>query len=167
MATSPKQTFLDNYDKENATTLRLLRAFPKDKSDYRPTPANKPARELAWTLVLERALGTAVWGDAFAKKGPSGKPPEPPKTIDEIVSAFEKSSKDWRQLIASTSDADLNGEVHFMVGPKQMGKYTRLDFAWFLLHDEIHHRGQLSVYLRGAGGKVPSIYGPTGDEPWI
>jgi len=41
-----------------------------------------------------------------------------------------------------------------------------VDFLWFLLCDQIHHRGQLSVYLRMADGKVPSIYGPSGDEPW-
>jgi uncharacterized damage-inducible protein DinB len=35
-----------------------------------------------------------------------------------------------------------------------------------MLHDQIHHRGQFSVYLRMVGGKVPSIYGPSGDEPW-
>jgi uncharacterized damage-inducible protein DinB len=43
----------------------------------------------------------------------------------------------------------------------------KIDFLWFLLCDQIHHRGQLSVYLRMAGGKVPSIYGPSGDEPWF
>ena len=164
---NPKQTFLDNYDKENAVTMRVLRAFPKDKADFRPTPQNKPARELAWTFVLERGLGAKVWEDHFAKNAPSGKPPAVPETFPEIVSAFEKASKDWRQLIASTSDAELEKKVHFFVGPKQMGEYSRLDFAWFLLHDEIHHRGQMTVYLRAAGGKVPSIYGPTADEPWI
>jgi uncharacterized damage-inducible protein DinB len=167
MASSPKQTFLENYDEENATTLRVLRAFPKDKSDFRPTSMNKTARELAWVFVLERGLGTHAWTDAFAKQAPSGKPPEPPKTIEEVIAAFEKSSKEWRQLIASTSDADLSQKIHFFTGPKQMGEYSRLEFAWFLLHDEIHHRGQFSVYVRAAGGKVPSIYGPTADEPWI
>jgi uncharacterized damage-inducible protein DinB len=56
--------------------------------------------------------------------------------------------------------------VPFMTGPKQMGEMSRAQIAWFLLHDQIHHRGQLTVYLRLAGGKVPSIYGPSGDEPW-
>ena len=40
------------------------------------------------------------------------------------------------------------------------------DLVWGMLHDQIHHRGQLSVYLRIVGGKVPSIYGPSADEPW-
>ena len=64
------------------------------------------------------------------------------------------------------SVAELAQTVKFFTAPKTMGDWRRLDFAWFLLHDEIHHRGQLSVYVRAAGGKVPSIYGPSGDEPW-
>jgi uncharacterized damage-inducible protein DinB len=48
-----------------------------------------------------------------------------------------------------------------------MGNIPVGDFSWFVLHDQIHHRGQLSVYVRMAGGKVPSIYGPSHDEPWM
>jgi uncharacterized damage-inducible protein DinB len=47
-----------------------------------------------------------------------------------------------------------------------MGDVRRQDFLWMMLNDMIHHRGQFSVYLRMAGGKVPSIYGPSKDEPW-
>ena len=52
-------------------------------------------------------------------------------------------------------------------GPGTMGVLKVIDFLWFMLLDSIHHRGQLSVYIRPAGGKVPSIYGPTADEPWM
>ena len=52
-------------------------------------------------------------------------------------------------------------------GPKTMGEIPRKEWIWFLLHDQIHHRGQFSVYLRMVDGKVPSIYGPSGDEPWM
>jgi hypothetical protein len=61
----------------------------------------------------------------------------------------------------------LEAIVYFLVAPKTMGEYTRLDFLRFLLGDEIHHRGQFSIYLRVADAKVPSIYGPTADEPWV
>jgi uncharacterized damage-inducible protein DinB len=56
--------------------------------------------------------------------------------------------------------------VKFVTGPKQMSDLRRLDVLWFLLNDHIHHRGQFSVYLRMAGGQVPSIYGPSADEKW-
>jgi uncharacterized damage-inducible protein DinB len=57
--------------------------------------------------------------------------------------------------------------IAFPSGPKQMGEIRVMDFLWLMLMDSIHHRGQLSVYIRPAGGKVPSIYGPSGDEPWM
>jgi uncharacterized damage-inducible protein DinB len=68
--------------------------------------------------------------------------------------------------LRDATNPELEGSVTFFTGPKQMGKYSLDDFAWFILHDHIHHRGQLSVYVRMAGGKVPSIYGPSADEPW-
>ena len=74
---------------------------------------------------------------------------------------FGQAHKDFRDLLASTPDEEWSQTVHFFTGPKQMGEYTRANFAWFLLFDQIHHRGQLSIYLRMAGGKLPSIYGPT------
>ena len=60
----------------------------------------------------------------------------------------------------------FSGTLQFPVGPGKMGDWKRSDFMWFLLSDHIHHRGQFSVYLRMAGGKVPAIYGPSADEPW-
>jgi len=83
------------------------------------------------------------------------------------VAALEKVTSDFRALIKSTPDAKMDEKVHFFTAPKTMGEFSRIDWLWFLLSDEIHHRGQLSVYLRMADGKVPSIYGPSGDEPWI
>jgi uncharacterized damage-inducible protein DinB len=70
-------------------------------------------------------------------------------------------------MVRSAPDEKLQQTVKFFTGPKQMGDVRRLDLVWFLLSDEIHHRGQFSVYLRMADGKVPSIYGPTADEPWM
>jgi uncharacterized damage-inducible protein DinB len=55
----------------------------------------------------------------------------------------------------------------FFVGPGKTGDIPLADFVNFMTHDQIHHRGQLSVYLRMAGGKVPAIYGPSADEPWM
>jgi uncharacterized damage-inducible protein DinB len=162
-----KQQFLDVYDEEHARTLRVLHAYPEDKLDLRPHPKLKTARELAWVFVLERYLGTAVWNDEYAKgRTVSGKPPAAPEDWKEILSTLEKSHKDFRGLIESASDDTLHENVHFFKGPKTMGEISRINWLWFLLHDQIHHRGQLSVYLRMAEGKVPAIYGPSGDEPW-
>jgi uncharacterized damage-inducible protein DinB len=82
--------------------------------------------------------------------------------VGEVDRAFRKISDE----VKAVGEPQLNTTVKFMTGPKQMGDVRRLDFLWFLLNDMIHHRGQFSVYLRMAGGKVPAIYGPSKDEPW-
>jgi uncharacterized damage-inducible protein DinB len=149
--------------------MRVLKAYPKDKLDLRPHPKLKNAQELAFVFVLERGLGTKVWYDEYAKGAPVGAAgtPKPPEDWDELLATLEKVHKDFRDLVSAASDAELEEDVHFMVGPKQMGAISRKNWIWFLLHDQIHHRGQFSIYLRMADGKVPSIYGPSGDEPWI
>ena len=167
MASTRLQQFLDDYDHEHATTMRVLRAYPTDKLDLRPHPKSKTARELAFIFVLERGLGTKVWNDEFAKSAPSGTPPSPPENWNDLLAVLEKAHKDFRGLISSASEATLSENVHFLSAPKTMGEITRMNWLWFLLFDQIHHRGQFSIYLRMAGGKVPSIYGPTADEPWI
>jgi uncharacterized damage-inducible protein DinB len=167
MATERMQKFLDDYDREHEKTMRVLHAYPPDQLDLRPHPKSRTARELAFVFVLERGLGTKVWNDGFAKSAPSGTPPPPPERWDDLLAALEKAHKDFRDLIEPATDAELSENVSFMTGPKKMGQITRMNWLWFLLFDQIHHRGQFSVYLRMAGGMVPSIYGPSGDEPWI
>ncbi|MFP5247012.1 MAG: DinB family protein [Thermoanaerobaculia bacterium] len=164
---SAKQQFLDVYDREHATTMRVLRAFPPDRIDLKPHPRSNSARDLAWIFVLERGLGMKIWNDEFATGKVSGSPPKPPESWDELLAALEKAHQDFRDFIAAQPDEEFGKTVHFFVAPKTMGGMTRTEVIWFLLHDQIHHRGQFSVYLRMADGKVPSIYGPTADEPWI
>jgi uncharacterized damage-inducible protein DinB len=69
--------------------------------------------------------------------------------------------------VKHTPEVELNKTMKFMTGPKQTGDMRKADILWTGLMDTIHHRGQLSVYLRIAGAKVPSIYGPSLDEPWM
>jgi uncharacterized damage-inducible protein DinB len=165
-----KDVFLQTFDNEHATTMRVLRAYPEDQLDLKPSPRSNSARQLAWTLALECYLGERVWRDDFAngfQAAAPGAPPKPPEAWSEMLDAIESHSRAWRTLVANTTDEDLAAKVHFFTAPKTLGEITRMDWAWFLLHDQIHHRGQFSVYLRIAGGKLPSIYGPTADEPWV
>jgi len=164
---NPKETFLREYDNEHATTLRVLDAYPDDKWDLRPHPKCKTALELAWVFVMERQLGVMVYNDAFASGPPSGEAAPPPESYAELRATLVEAHDAFGDLIRAASEQELAQTVKFFVGPKQMGDYVRLDWCWFLLHDEIHHRGQFSIYLRMADGKVPSIYGPSADEPWM
>lgn len=162
---SPKQQFLDAYEREHAITMRVLRAYPTDQTELRPHSLCKSARELAWLFTLECGLGTAVLNNNLAALTPGTTPP-PPDSWDAVLGALEAAHKDFGALISSIPDEQLYETVKFFTGPKTLGDVPRLDFVWFLLSDQIHHRGQFSIYLRMAGGKVPSIYGPSRDEPW-
>jgi uncharacterized damage-inducible protein DinB len=164
---TPKQQFLDAYEREHQITMRLLRAYPPDKLELRPHPKCKTARELAWIFAAERALGTAVLNNWYATNKPGqGGLPQAPADWQDLLAAIEKAHTDYRAVVESFSDAQLMESVKFFSGPKTMGDYQRIGFLWFLLSDQIHHRGQFSIYSRMADGKVPSIYGPSADEPW-
>ena len=164
--TTARDQFVSVYKKEMATTLRVLRAYPDDKLTLQPHPKSKTARDLAFMMVreqglLERALTTGIQPSAPPSK------PEPPATMAGIADATEAGAKRVVEILEGMSDEQLHQEtVKFYVAPKTLGDFTKMAFAWFLLHDQIHHRGQLTVYLRMADGKVPSIYGPTADESW-
>jgi uncharacterized damage-inducible protein DinB len=164
-----KQQYLDTFNDEHDRTMRVLRAYPKDKLDLRPHPKLKTARELAWVFVVECAMGTKVWHDEFANGLPPGgpNPPAPPEDWYQLLTAIEKAHKEFHDLVKAASDETLAERVHVFSGPKTMDETSRKDWIWFLLHDQIHHRGQFSIYLRMADGKVPSIYGPSADEPWM
>jgi len=165
MATmSPLQQFMTAFEQETATTLKLLKAYPESASELKPTPVLKNARELASIFSLEMGLLSAALRDQLDITGQM--PPAPAKW-SEVVAAFESGVSALREQLAKTTEEDLMGTVRFPTGPKQMGDIPKMQFAWFVLCDQIHHRGQFSVYMRMAGAKVPSIYGPTADEPWM
>lgn len=163
---SAKQAFLDTYEHEHAITMKVLRAYPTDQLDLRPHPKCKTARELAWVFVMERGLGVAVFRNQLDQLM-QGAPPEPPESWDDLLAALEAAHQEFGDLIRATPDDELHHTVRFFTAPQQMGEITRTEWIWFLLHDQIHHRGQFSIYLRMAGARVPSIYGPTADEPWM
>ncbi len=83
------------------------------------------------------------------------------------MSTYERMHSSVVSKLREASEADLSKTMNFLLGPGKFGDIPKIDFLWFVFCDHIHHRGQLSVYLRMAGGKVPSIYGPSADETWV
>jgi uncharacterized damage-inducible protein DinB len=166
MATDPRQQFLDAFEREHQRTMRVLRAYPDDRSDFRPHERSLTAREVAWPLVLgqERLMLKALT-TGFDWSKPPDAPPPMPAAMSAIAEAVERAHGKVVDALKRAGDAVLNGSVRFFVAPKTLGDTPTMDFLWFVLFDHVHHRGQLSVYLRMIG-KVPSIYGPSGDEPW-
>jgi uncharacterized damage-inducible protein DinB len=155
--------FMSVYSVEHAKTRKVLHAFPPEQFQFKPHERSNTALQLAWTFVVEEVLmlraltGEPMLGSGF---------PKAPATWDEVLSAFDEMIEKVLNAAIATTDAQLK-PVTFYVAPKKTGEFAPVDFLWFILSDQIHHRGQLSVYLRMAGGKVPSIYGPSADEPWF
>jgi uncharacterized damage-inducible protein DinB len=166
MAKTAREQFSAAFEREHDRTMRVLRAFPEDQSDFRPHERSRSAREVAWPLALglERLMVKALT-TGFDWSKPSGGPPPLPARMSEITQAVEGARAKVEGALRAADDARLEGTVQFFVAPKTLGDYPTMDFLWFLLFDHVHHRGQLSVYLRIVG-KVPAIYGPSGDEPW-
>jgi uncharacterized damage-inducible protein DinB len=160
-----KDMFLQSFERECQTTLRILRAYPPGESELKPHERSKSARELAWIFTLEQL---AIADAAIKGQLDFSKPrPEPPATFMEVIPAFEKASRATATRVAQMNEGDLNQTMKFPSGPGTMSDQRRIDVLWVSLMDQIHHRGQLSVYLRMSGAKVPSIYGPSADEPWM
>jgi uncharacterized damage-inducible protein DinB len=154
-----RQSFEDEYQR----TRRALQAYPPDKASMKPGEKLRTAQELAWMMTLNQMVPVPIL--EMNELTGSGLP-NAPATWKDVMAAFEQAHKDTSARLSKVTDAEWNSELRLPVAPKQMGPVKRGDALWMFLHDSIHHRGQFTVYLRLAGAKVPSIYGPTADESW-
>jgi hypothetical protein len=159
-----KEMFMNNWQREFATTLKILKQLPADKADFKPA-AEKTRSAMGLATIFIAELGV-VDGAVKGKIEFGGALPTF-ATYPDLVQAYEKTFKSMVPKVQAMSDADWNSKVLAPVGPKQMAEVRKADMLWLMLHDSIHHRGQFSIYLRLVGAKVPSIYGPSGDEPWM
>ena len=152
-----KKQIMDFRALEFATTLKVLRAYPEDKLDMKPAEKSRTARELITTLIREEYVCRgAMRGDLRLADSPE----RMPQAFEGMLEMLERIHDEVQNTIAQAADEELNRIVDFY------GYQIRaIDALWAELHDQIHHRGQFSVYLRLVGAKVPSIYGPTADEP--
>ena len=153
---------LNTWEREFQTTLKVLKAFPHHRKDFKPHEKSRSAKELAWTFVGEEKTGVA--GALSGKMDFQTSPP--PAEINDVVAEYEKLHKESVAQFKKLSEQELNQTMKFPVAPKTMGDLRRIDVIWATIMDMVHHRGQFSVYLRLVDAKVPSIYGPTADEPW-
>lgn len=155
----PLEFYKNRFEIESNLTLSILKAIPPDKLDYRPHENSSSAGQIAWTIV--RGLQVRV---DIVSQSSCDVPRDPHPGLAEILRRFEDSS---RQHAAQLDP--LPAEQWSRVGQLRIGGRVALeipagDIAWLFHFDEIHHRGQLSTYLRPMGSKVPSIYGPSGDS---
>ena len=150
-----KELFTNFWSKESKTTRKVLSRIPEG-SDYKPDPASRTAREIAWQIVCEEKMIIDALENGKAEWAP---PPIPP-TMKEVVDTYEKQSDQIRERWSSLPTERWNGKLDFFGGERPASP-----MAWSFLFDIVHHRGQITTYLRPMGSKVPQIYGPSGDEP--
>jgi hypothetical protein len=154
--------FLQTWEREFQTTLKVLKAYPANKLDFKPHERSMSAKELAWSFPMEdrmAVLGTVNGRIDFEDF------PKPPATLTEILAAYEKEHQELAGKVKTLTEADLNKSIPYQMEPGKKGEIRGGDLLWFAVMDGVNHRGQFAVYLRMAGGKVPSIYGPSADEP--
>jgi uncharacterized damage-inducible protein DinB len=161
---SEKEMFVSTWEREFPTTLKVLRQLPLDKASFKP-PGEKTrsAKELAEVFVGELGIVDMV---VKGKIDFSGGMPKF-ATYKDVISILESTGAAMLQKVKGMSESDWNSQITAPVGPGKMGEVRRADMLWMTIMDSIHHRGQFSIYLRMVGAKVPSIYGPSGDEPWM
>jgi uncharacterized damage-inducible protein DinB len=150
-----KSLFIEFWTKESKTTSKVLSRIP-EASDYRPDPKSRTAREIAWQIVGEEKMiiealetGKVEWA-----------PGTPPATMKELCDVYDKQSAEIEQRWLALPAALWDGKLDFFGSPRQASP-----MAWSFLFDIVHHRGQITTYLRPMGSTVPQVYGPSADEP--
>ena len=147
--------FTGFWTNESRTTRTVLARIPEG-SEYRPDPKSRTAHEIAWQIVCEEKMLI----DALESGKAEWAPPPTPPTMKAVVEAYEQQSagmeKRWNALPAGRWD----GTIEFFGSQRSSSS-----LAWSFLFDIIHHRGQLTTYLRPMGSTVPQVYGPSADEP--
>ena len=152
---SDQAMFADFWTKESKTTRNVLARIPEG-SDYRPDPKSRTAREIAWQIVCEEQMlidslesGKMEWVERPL-----------PSTMKEVVDTYDAQSARMKDRFAALPPARWDGTLEFF------GKQRPASpMAWSFLFDIVHHRGQITTYLRPMGSTVPQIYGPSADEP--
>ena len=157
---STPDVYASRFQSELPAFNRVLRALPADRLDYKPHEKNTAAGQLAWQLAEEMSHLVTLFSDGEIRYVPH----PTPSSIDEIASAFERNAEAALAAAKSVAPERWNGAGKFYYGDKMVWENTVSEMAWGYLLDMIHHRGQLTVYLRPMGGKVPSVYGPTADD---
>jgi uncharacterized damage-inducible protein DinB len=155
---------IKEFDAEMATTRRMLERVPSEKGTWKPHEKSFALGHLAqlvswmpgWITNVLREKELDLAGGAkysFAK-------------TDDLLAGFDRNVKEAREALQSVTGAALNESWTLKNGPMVIMTLPRAEVARQHLNHLIHHRGQLSVYLRLVDVPVPMIYGPTADERW-
>ncbi|HKO56402.1 MAG TPA: DinB family protein [Thermoanaerobaculia bacterium] len=157
--TTNREFFMERWEKEQAAFRKVLGAVPGDQLRYSPHEKSTTAGDLACQLAQEQQgmVDLVQRGEMNyeAKKCPP---------IDQILAEWDRATNELRQALASSDEAKWSGPAKFLAGGATAWEDTLQNIMWGFFFDMIHHRGQLSTYLRPMGSRVPSIYGPSADD---
>jgi uncharacterized damage-inducible protein DinB len=157
---STREFFIDRLHHEIPKFVRVLRALPGDQLHYKPHEKNTAAGALAWQIATEMGSLQELFrtGDINYTQGPA------PATVEEIADAFERNAQQTVADAQAASDERFEGPGRLLFGGHVSWAAPVWDIAWGFLFDMVHHRGQLTTYIRPMGGKVPAVYGPSADD---
>ena len=165
---SISQALLPEFDQEVATTRKVLDRVPEDKYGWKPHEKSMTAGRLASHIAEMGGWGSMTMTTEvfdFAPGGVNAFPPANFATKAELLGAYDKMMADTRAALATASDANFMVNWTLQNNGQTLMTMPRVGvIRVFVMNHVIHHRGQLSVYLRLLGVPVPSIYGPSADE---
>ena len=150
-----KTLFMNFWNNESKTTRNVLARIPEG-SDYRPDPKSRTAQEIAWQIVCEEKMIIEALEDGKAEWAP----PPMPAAMKDVLRTYEQQSARMAARWQALPPERWDGALEFFGSQRPASP-----MAWSFLFDIVHHRGQITTYLRPMGSTVPQIYGPSGDEP--
>lgn len=159
------ETMLPEFDQEMATTRRLLERVPSDKGDWKPHPKSFPLGHLAQLVAIMPGWFVSTLRQPHLDLAEAGG--YSMETTETLLAMFDKNVKEGREAIASTSDEEFAKPWSLKMKDKVLFTAPRAVVARQHISHLVHHRGQLTVYLRLLDVPIPSIYGPTADEQWM
>ncbi len=156
-----QEFFAGRLKAEAPAFVKVIKALPAERADYRPDPRSRSAAELAWILA-ESARSAVTLVD---KHRADWSAPKTDGGVAAAAAALDKAQAQLLERVARTDKKAWEQEAEFVMDGHAAWKAPLGEMMWGLLFDAVHHRGQLSTYIRPMGGKVPSIYGPSADDP--
>ena len=159
---------LPEFDQEMASTRKCLERIPSNKFSFKPHPKSFDLGQLAVHIATVCHWGVVtVQTDSFDYAPVGGEPYKPPvaKDIAELLGIFDKGAKEFRAALAAADDASLMKPWSLLASGKTLFTMPKIAvLRSFVFNHLVHHRGQLTVYLRLNEIPVPGVYGPTADE---
>lgn len=159
------QMLLAEFEQEAQTTRKFLERLPDDKLEWRPHAKSMTAGQLALHIAVSPGQVVRMAQESEVSVPDFNRPNPQPANTREILSALDETIATVREVLPRFSDEQLQAVWKMKAGGKEVLAMPRAALLRsILLNHWYHHRGQFGVYLRLLGAKVPSSYGPSGDE---